>query len=497
MAPLVLIRRTGWALLLAAPLAAWPGLGPDGAARLPAALGAALVLAAGTGARPGWPLAAADLALAAMAVTAFLARNRFEAALAVLPAALALVAFRASAGTVKPDPVPGRLVAVVALLFAACGIGQAALGGPAVSTLGNTNYSGQFAAALAAVCAAGALGRSDRILGAAAAAASGTMVGVSGSRGALLGLAAGATVLAAWLIRERRWKELAAVALLAALPLAASPRLVARAAPAAAASDRTAQIRLGLWRGSLAMAAAHPVAGVGAGNFRIGYPRHRDPEERRLSHEGVPAGAVVEAEDPHSTPLKLLVESGPAVPLAVLAALGGAAWIGWRSRRPEALAGVAGLAALAVGSCFNSLSDRVAFAVLAGFLAGRCLGGGAVAPVRARWIGTAAALGVALWCLILLRADLAFARGMATSKPEERTAAMEEALQAVPSHWRARIELAGAEFHAGRPRSAAAQARRVLEVHPDHVAALHLVSVASDDPAERDRAARRIAELTR
>jgi O-antigen ligase len=96
------------------------------------------------------------------------------------------------------------------------------------------------------------------------------------SRGAwLLGVPAALVVIA--LVRGRRTRiaalALLALALLALIPIARTPRV----ASLFTVSDGTSFLRVVLWLGALNMIRAHPLWGVGIGNFMGQYPRYMLP----------------------------------------------------------------------------------------------------------------------------------------------------------------------------------------------------------------------------
>jgi putative inorganic carbon (hco3(-)) transporter len=68
-----------------------------------------------------------------------------------------------------------------------------------------------------------------------------------------------------------------ALGLLALLPVARTARFASLAQP----GSGTAFLRLVLWKGALRMIAAHPLIGVGIGNFAAQYPRYMLPEAWR------------------------------------------------------------------------------------------------------------------------------------------------------------------------------------------------------------------------
>jgi hypothetical protein len=160
------IATVGAAILLISPLVAWPGFGYD-TLRLPVvAAGAAVLLAGGalrglrreseTGPGLAWTLALATF-LGAHLLSWSAVTEVWTGLDPLIPVVAGAALFWSMArGWVGPqshDLLLG-LIGGVALLTAVVGFVQR----PAVSTLGNTNYSGALAAILGSVCLAGALG---------------------------------------------------------------------------------------------------------------------------------------------------------------------------------------------------------------------------------------------------------------------------------------------------------------------------------------------------
>jgi O-antigen ligase len=90
------------------------------------------------------------------------------------------------------------------------------------------------------------------------------------------------------MVRGRRavW-SLAALAALAALIIAASPELRARAAGTFATTGVNAG-RIGIWRANLDIVREHPIVGLGFGRYRTAalpyYERHPDADRRSHAH---------------------------------------------------------------------------------------------------------------------------------------------------------------------------------------------------------------------
>lgn len=141
---------------------------------------------------------------------------------------------------------------------------------------------------------------------------------LAASRGGFLGLVA-ATLLLLYRSRKR-WRNLALVAALAPvilfLPLAPIQRLVHPNY-----SDREAQdARLVAWRAGLRMLSAHPLAGVGLGNFKASMIAYRDRDDTIVSIA-------------HNTYLEVAAETGIPALLLFLVLIGVSCASLERSRR--------------------------------------------------------------------------------------------------------------------------------------------------------------------
>jgi len=498
------LAAAGLILLLASPLVTWPGSGYD-TPRLPVvALGAAALMAAGAwrslrgepDPRPGraWAVLA-GLFLAAHALSLLAAINAQAAVAALLPVAAGLALFWALArGWVPREHAPAG-VAVLAIAFAAVGLGQWAWSVPAVSTIGNTNYSGGFAAILACFCAGAAVragpGRLRLLCGAAAALAA-ALVAASDSRAGMVGLGAG--VIAIALSARGR------VALVVcALALAASA--AALAAHRRSPLNDTSRVRIGLWKGAAGLAAAHPVVGCGAGNFRYAIPPHRDDAEFELSNR-MQGERGVEAREPHSTPLLVLSEKGPLGLAAFLGLLG----LGlWRAFTLRLAAPLGGLAAFAAAGLFNSLHEFSPFDLVAGAMLG--LAAAEEPEKRGPWrpeaglrgAGALAAVALLVLSSLDLVAERRFVAAMETAPTaQERLIGLQRVLAIREGHWEARYQVGYVLMAARRGADAAREFERVLRAHPNSLNALNSLGVCraeAGDAAGAVEALRRAESL--
>ncbi len=494
----------GAVVLFASTLATWPGLGYD-VARWPAvAIGTALLLAEGAllaykrrdDLRPegAWMWAGGAL-LVAHGLSFFAAVNAEAAYATLIPVAAGAAAFWAFARGWVPGRTHATMLAVtagVALVVAVIGIGQ--WGSPltgtppgppgvAVSTLGNPNYTGAFGAIVACVCIGGATLRTATAVRAVClfgAVLSSVLVAVSQSRGGLVALAIGVVVAGILLSMRRDWKLLAVCVLVLAGAAVANPARI----PKIFERDASAKVRIGLWKGSLKLARAHPVIGCGAGNFQYQFPPHRDAEEFTITN---PSGDEVrEAREPHSTWFLVFTETGPvgfAALLALVVLAGIVILRGIRladaSTAALLVASGGGLAAWSVAGVFNTLHEFAPFDILAGALLG------VVAHTEARSSPTrfpnfaargAGVLGAAFLFISSLQHAVAERR---YAEAREDARALPGVLALQPGHWQTREHLAAYLRSLREHRQAVIEYERVLEVHPWNLNALNNAGVCS------------------
>lgn len=198
---------------------------------------------------------------------------------------------------------------------------------------------------------------------------------LSDSRGALLGLVAALVVLAAvgWRIERRT-----IIALLIGAPLVAvawfthiiPTRIEEKLLTQFRVNDVSLNVqlndanystieRLAHWVAGLRMFQAHPLLGVGAGNYSAAYPMYKVPGwDESLTHA-------------HNYYINVAAETGALGLLAFLAVVGVAIWLAWRATRATdwrrgvsgALAGVdtraiaIGCAAVIVALCVHNVTD--------------------------------------------------------------------------------------------------------------------------------------------
>lgn len=456
-------------LLVLSPLLAVPGSGYD-AVRLPVVAVLAAVLLAVPGPRRSGPVFWAGLLfLAVQLVSLSASRSPWEGAAPVLVLAAGLAAYAA---------VPERFQAALLLpalgaVVAGVGLVQAAMGMPAVSTQGNTNYAGTLAALLLPVAAVSVRGAPvpRRILSAASAALLVVFLALTGSRAGMLGAGAGLAVAVPLALGRRRLLAGAAVA----VPLAVL------AAGAVLAGGDSARVRTGAWKGAGAMVLDRPVFGVGPGHFDVEYPPYRPEEEAVLSNRNA-GGGWVEVEDPHSVPVQVAVETGFVGLAAFLAVVVLAFRAALRAPDASLRAGmVGGMTAFLVAGLFNTLTFHVSHALLFWMMAAWSAPPGERSPAVRLGLSLAGAAALALGAWIgwrLAVEDRAWYHGMATADAEERRARLEPAAEAAPWSWRLRYGLAGALAAGGRPEKAVERYEEALELRPHHAGIRNDLAIA-------------------
>jgi len=238
----------------------------------------------------------------------------------------------------------------------------------------NPNHLAGWLVALIALGLAGQDRPASRVALTLRAAAAGTAalgVFLSGSRGALLGLAAAGAVLApgAWRSSRSRGRRVLLAAVSCLVLIAALSGVALRLARA---SDPFLYNRIRIWRASLELAAESPWMGSGPGQFaaraaNLNFPLEQGP----LRYERFFVS-------PHSEFLRVPCEFGWPAALACLAAAGLAGIeirrrIRVRELPASAIGAGAALAALGAQALVDDLGDRPALYLLAAVLLGGCL----------------------------------------------------------------------------------------------------------------------------
>lgn len=458
---------------------------------LPAAL--ALALRARRGGTPLARLALAPLFAFGVAAALVPASDTFarDARLAQLAAGTTLLVAAAGLGPAGRRTLERGLVfaTLLALAPAALATGAEGLAG----VLGNAGETSAAALPGALVGLALALVSSHRLrraLGALAWLAALVHAWRAPVLASLLVLAAAPALAALVAPRRRRAAPLVASACAAALfalaltahrpgeRLLEDPRLSAEAPPVALAAGDLGgvPVRLSIWRRTLALAAAHPLLGVGPGQFAAAFPPYRDPAEIERSSLGRRLSAETEVEHPHQDALLAASEAGLVGALAWLALMLAGLVGALRAVRRDGPGG-APLALGALAALLASLANAPLLAnpaaAAAGFTAlGACLSGGRAAA-EARGPGRFVPAALALLLVLSVPQALALLRhGRALSGPEPAAGAIERALAARPDSplalgLRARaLEASGAP-----PERCAAAWQAVLDRRPHRVEA--------------------------
>lgn len=250
------------------------------------------------------------------------------------------------------------------------------------------------------------------------------------------------------------------------------------------------------YRNTLHMAAAHPLLGVGPGNWPVRYPRYASPGDPSLDRDD----AMTANPWPSSDWAAVLSERGaPAFLLLLLtfAGLGvGALLAMTRARRAEQLmppvALVATLTAMGVVGAFDALLLLPTPALLVWALLGalaphaRTRTTIALTPSRRRW-GLAGVAVVGL--LASLRSGTQAAAMAAYSDPGGRLAAMERAARLDPGSYRIHIRIAEAAARRGRCEGVREHARAAGALFPSAPEPRRLLA-RCEGRSKRGRAAR-------
>lgn len=366
-------------------------------------------------------------------------------------------------------------IAAVASLLAAAVVVQAILGAQPQALFGNPAMAGSWfacaAAVLGALCVIERGGR--RLAYGLSAGAALVGIGLSGSRGALVGVVVGCLVLIASLSGRRvRVAALAAGGIGLAVVIAAMGPAVEKFKPAALLAGSAAS-RIEIWRSALRMIAAHPLLGVGPGGFLYEFPVFQTLRHAALEYPDV------RADQAHSLLLQVAGESGlpAALTLAMLVVLAIAAGVrATRARDAVALVALVGFSAYLAQAAFAV--PAVETDALGWLLGGLLVSRGAVRTptregvVRAfRYAMLILGTFIVVSCGYYLRADLfhtsaqhAFARGdFASAMDAER-----QAIAANPLTDVYRVALADAALFSGGPeqREALARVESGLKLEP-------------------------------
>ncbi len=250
-------------------------------------------------------------------------------------------------------------------------------------TLGHAGYFATFL--LHGVFAGGALWAAEqrrlwRVFGISTAAIASAAIILSGTRSAILGLAAGVVLLWAWrrpVPRTREWLVLAAIAVSAVAFYFTPPGQKLRARTRWYVEDSQGGARLWLYGDSLAMGADHWLAGTGLETFSSHYPKYQSVEVAQ-------AFPNTYYESPHNILLDAWTSQGLPGVLALGGLIAVAGLAAWRVRGHDSpLTGYL-LAGLFAALCSNQFLAFVAVTKLYFFVQISLLAGLAVVTADSR-----------------------------------------------------------------------------------------------------------------
>ncbi len=451
------------------------------------------------------PLLATALWLAFGAVT-----DPFEASRATLGWVLVLATFLIGAAA---DPrTLARGAALVGLAAACSGIAA-----PHAGALGNVGATSE-AATLGAAAGLVLLLRDRlpwRVLGAAALAAFLWHAARAPVLAGAISLGVAAAIVA-W--TQRGTARVVAVGIVLAsivaiaAPFASSPgaQRAASDAMTSAAVDASPAggggVRVAILGASARLFAAHPLAGVGPGQFPAQFPPFRDPAEIERSTHGRLQAAETEVEHAHDDWIQPALELGlvPGIAwLAFLVLVVGAAWRALRSGDVHSAALGAGAIALLVHALARApISSNAASAVLFAAAAGALLARpDAGAPTIARRFAVLAPLIVlallspSAWKLVRHGFALQALVDAGDDDPAGRERAIERAVECAPDSVLARsLEARLAEAHDESPAYIAEHWANVLALRPHRVEALVQFATANARGGDLDTARLALAD---
>ena len=259
--------------------------------------------------------------------------------------------------------------------------------------------------------------------------------------------------------------------------------------------------RLIIWGDTIALISAHPLLGVGPGNFELFLPAYRSPERHQAWKQlmGDLTNVAYEAENEY---LEFAAEGGLLGLAAMLWLLGTVVWSGWNCLRhqdqPEIRAltrgCLAGLIATLVHCAFSfNLQDPASAALF------WLLGGLVVALNRGKSPGQAIALATrgrrsavlvagallvlagGYWSLCIAAGDYYYSKGhqhQVEHQPNRATLAYAQAISWRNWDFRYHHSLGLARLEANRPAEAEGPLRQSLALHPNNAPTLRLLGQA-------------------
>ncbi len=472
-----ILRRVALACCLGTPLVWFPGAGSPEFLQTAWLAAWASVAAAATCVASPVPLqrpirlvlaGGSIIALAGLASGAF-ATDTFEWRVALLRLFALLSLTGAFAGEAARDGGRGFLRPAIALstcfaagVSVATGLAGRTWFGQWPGLFGNPNWAGAWAAIHLPILLGAWLDptansiRWARFLPALAGIATAALLVGSGSRAAWLASGVAGAVFLLLLSRTRGARAAVAdalgpvaVALAGGIALAAAGHAFDPRSKLGfddpAAAGRSLTVRTRIWGATLGMALAHPLLGVGLGQFSAHFPAWRAPEEHRLS------GELSAVADPHQTYLARCAEGGLAGAAGLALILAGLAAAARRtpgdpSRSAPGAGAAAALAAAAVAAGFSDLLPHPALLPALAMLGPLALAERAPVPhdpdpaailPRARWDAAVVLLacgGMLAWSggVGPTGASAHYARSLAAGTPAEALAACDSALAWAP-----------------------------------------------------------------
>jgi O-antigen ligase len=361
-------------------------------------------------------------------------------------------------------------------------------------TFGNRNFMahlGAIAAPVLVLCAVSARRSVGFLLGAVGLGVIAASQVLSRSRAAWLALAVslGVVALGAWTTR-RRWREprtrrrleglLGGAAIGAAAAILVPNTLEWKSDSPYLDSVRgvvnykkgSGKGRLVQYSTSLRITAAHPLLGVGPGNWAVAYPRYASPGDPSLDSQGMTANPW-----PSSDWMAIVSERGVPASIALVVVLLGIAVNGIRqlrdARTAEQLFSALALCGTIVATLIVGAFDAVLLLALPTMFVWTLLGALIEPRPRERRVGTTR--GTSQWAPVVIFALGILAVGrtalqwaaMAVYSDSSRTTAIERAARLDPGNYRIHIRLAEAYFARGDCSGARAQAQIARRLYPN------------------------------
>ncbi len=364
----------------------------------------------------------------------------------------------------------GRAAAACVAVEGLVVISQSTSGQALAGTMGNSALTGGWLAMTIALAVAA--GRTERGIGRwllpAAGALGAVALGMTGSRGGWVGLLAGLLVSLVLVRRNRTVWTLSAVVVAAlVIGVLASGGALHKLATSTSA-DGSASSRIEIWKSTGALVARNPLVGVGPGRLLFTFPQFETVRHAQIE------GPDVRVDEAHSVFLQAAAESGVPAAVVMLALVALCLTAGWRGARlgdATSFIVLVGLVAYVAQGVFGIPTVEVE--TIAWLLGGMALARydsqvtvdltlkvpakrntkTVVNPVEvAQGVGAIAAraglvmlgLGIVVACIVYMRGDAAYSRGLALfdgGKFTDAAAAQRSAIAIDPYSDVARIAL--------------------------------------------------------